>query len=475
MRRRRLWVRWGLGLSGLAAATVWVAAARSTSAGQDRPCGLDGVSGQVDCGALSVPEDRTTSGGRRIDISYVVLRASRPTNEPPVFRFAGGPGAGSVGLARSAGRLVRSILADRDIVLADQRGTGRSNPLACPSDVASSPVSAFGHVFDAGEIRQCRETLAERANLSLYTTAHAIQDIDEIRAHLGYERVLLWGGSYGTRVAQAYTRRHPERVVAMVLDGVVPFGITIPGTYAASAQQSLDRVFAACRDEPSCRASHPNLDEQFAQLERRLTGGPMPATVRTDDNSPVSVAMSLGDFGYALRGILYGASAVRELPALIDNAARSGDLSGFAQRYWERAVGLSGRVAVGMHLSVLCPEDVDLIRDADLPALVDGSFLDRYLIDSYRGACDVWNVAPIDPAFNEPLSTDVPTLLLSGFYDPVTPPAFGELVARTLTNSRHIVVADGGHGVANRCAGPAVLQVLTTGSLDGLPPVCAAG
>jgi pimeloyl-ACP methyl ester carboxylesterase len=444
------------------------------STGQPEPCELEEVSGRVECGALSVPEDRVTAGGRRIDINYVVLRASRPTTLAPVFRFAGGPGAGSIGLARSAGRLVRSARVDRDIVLVDQRGTGRSNPLVCPSNVISDPAAAFGHVFDLDEIRRCRDTLVERANLSLYTTAHAVQDIDDVRAHLGYDRVLLWGGSYGTRMAQAYAREYPDRVVAMVLDGVVPFGMTLPGTYAASAQQSLDKVLAACRDEPSCRASHPDLESQFARLERRLRDGPLRATVSDRRGRAVPVEMSLGDLSCALRGILYNGSAARELPGMIERAAQSGDLSEFAQRHWERAAGLSGRVAVGMHLSVLCPEDVDLIRDEDLPALVVGSFMDRYLIDSYRRACDVWNVAPIDPAFNEPLSSDVPTLLLSGSFDPVTPPAFGELVASTLANSRHIVVPDGGHGVATRCAGPAVSHVLTTGSLDGLPVVCEA-
>jgi pimeloyl-ACP methyl ester carboxylesterase len=185
--------------------------------------------------------------------------------------------------------------------------------------------------------------------------------------------------------------------------------------------------------------------------------------------------MSLGDFGYALRGILYGAEAARELPSMIDAAARSGDFSAFAQRYWDRADGLSDRVAVGMHLAVLCPEDVDWIRDDELQTLAGDSFMDRYLIDSYREACAAWDADPIDPAFNEPLSSDVPTLLLSGFFDPVTPPTFGELVGRTLTDSRHIVVPDGGHGVAGRCARPAVLHLLTTGTLVGLPSACDAG
>jgi len=468
------WIRWTVGLAALAAVAV-IVAARSPSQDELEPCEIRGVAGPVDCGTISVPEDRAAPDGRRISINVVVLRATQRTGEAPVFRFAGGPGAGSTSLARSTQGVVGAIRERRDVVLVDQRGTGRSNPLMCPSVDDGDPASAFGRVFDADEIRECRARLATRANLSLYTTAHAIADIDDVRAFLGYDRVLLWGGSYGTRMAQAYARRYSDRVVAMVLDGVVPFGIAIPGTYAASAERSLTEVFADCRSRSACRASYPDLEARFADLERRLDQGPLPATVRTERGADVAVAMSLGDFGYALRGILYGAEAARELPPLIDAAARSGDVSAFAQRYWDRAAGLSGRVAVGMHLAVLCPEDVDLIRDDQLEAMVGDSFMDRYLIDSYRGACDAWDAAPVDPTFNEPLSSDVPTLLLSGFFDPVTPPAFGDRVASTLTDSRHIVVPDGGHGVAGRCAGPAVRHVLTTGTLAGLPSVCGAG
>lgn len=426
----------------------------------------------AECRTLSVPEDRARPDGRTIPIRYVVLRATGRRQPEPVFLFGGGPGAPSTGMAGLARGPFGPVTEFRDFVLVDQRGTGASNGLMCDLQVRRYPARAFGHVFDPAFFARCRVQLEQRADLTRYVTDIAVQDIDAVREALGYEQVILWGGSFGTRIAQAYARRYPDRVKAMVLDGVVPLDFTIPLTYAASLQRSLDRILAGCRARAGCRDSFPDLDAQWNALVERFRQDPVPTRVIPRNQPPAEVTMHLGDFAYAVRGILYRADQSRELPAMISAAATTGDVSRFAQRYWGRAADFEEDFADGLHLAVLCSEDTDWINDEEVPGAVAGSFLGRYLIDEYRGACSGWPRAAVDRTFHAPLRAPIPTLLVSGYFDPVTPPETGERVARHLPIHRHIVDSAAHHGASFGCARPAVLHVLAKGTLEALPEAC---
>lgn len=436
------------------------------------PCAEDRYGPRAECGTLLRPERQDDGESRTIGIAFAVLRAERRGGEAPVFLFAGGPGQGSTALADLVNGPFAGVRATRDVVLVDQRGTGGSNPLPCERDVQASPPLAFGHVFEPALFAECRVRLTGRADLALYVTDLAVADIDAVRAHLGYHRVLVWGGSYGTRMAQAYMRRHPERVVAAVLDGVVPFDFGAPSTYARSAQAALDRVLRDCAAQPACDRAHPDLGASFQRLLSRLRGGPVPATVR-GPKGDVAVSLSAGDFAYAVRGILYNSNRIRRLPGMIHRAAATGDLSEFAQAYWERAAGFQGEFADGLHFSVFCAEDVAFVPDAEARRLAKGTFFEDYLWDEYAGTCRDWPRGRIAPDFRTPLESAIPTLLLSGAYDPVTPPETGARVARSLSNARHLVIPNQAHGAGFDCARPAVLHVLLTGRLEGLPEVCA--
>jgi pimeloyl-ACP methyl ester carboxylesterase len=436
------------------------------------PCAPARIDSGIRCGTIAVFENRAAGRGRRIPISYVVASARRETGAPPLFLFAGGPGQGSTALVDTALGWAAPIRETRDLVFIDQRGTGGSNPLSCRSRIDEAPERAFGHVFEAEVVTACLAELQTRADLALYTTSHAVDDIDDVRARLGYERVLLWGGSYGTRVAQAYARRHAERVIAVVLDGVAPFDVQLPSTYAHGAQTGLERVFEACRASAGCAEAYPELPRDFETIAARLRAAPAAAAVRTRDGRIVQVKMSLGDFGYAVRGILYDSHATARLPEMIHHAAATDDLSEFAQRYWARAVALERAMALGLHLSVLCAEDVALVPSPEIESRTGTAFLGTYVFDEYRRACNLWPHRPVAPELTRPLDAPIPVLLLSGHFDPVTPPEFGERVARSLPRSRHVVDPSGAHGVTGRCPLPVVIRVLSSGSIDDLPPVC---
>ncbi len=423
------------------------------------------------CATIEVPEDRTRPDGRRIGLAVAVLEAARPGGREPVVFFGGGPGGGSIELAELANGPYAEVRKTRDVLLVDQRGTGGSNGLLCRIDLSARPALAFGHLFNPEVFRRCRDSLATHADLRFYGTERAVEDLEDLRVRLGYDRLVLWGGSYGTRMAQAYLRRHPDRVAAVVLDGVVPFDFRAPSGYARSLQDALDRVVDDCLRAPRCRGSFPDPAQDFDQIVERLRRGPVAARIRMGQGREADVQLSLGDFGYAVRGLLYSAANARELPAQLHEAATSGRLDVFAQKYWQRAAEFDA-FADGLHLTVFCSEDVPLIPEGQVDSLTSGAFIGRYLIDEYRTACDGWPIGERPADFEQPMTAPAPVLLLSGWFDPVTPSRTGEAVARLLPNSRHLVVRDEAHGAGFRCARRAVLHVLVKATLEGLPGVC---
>ena len=427
--------------------------------------------GPASCGTITVFEDRAARRGRAIDIAFLVARAETPGAKEALFVFAGGPGEGSTDLAGSAFGWLAPLRASLDIVYVDQRGTGHSHPLQCSSNDADNPAAVFGHVFDPAVVERCSAELEPYADLTKYTTDDAVADVDDVRAALGYERVSLYGGSYGTRMVQAYMRRFARRVRSAVIDGVVPFDNAIPVTYAASAQQSIERVWAACDTSTVCRWQHPRIAADFDGLLRRLDAGPVTTTFSAAGTN-VTVPFSRGDFGYAVRGILYRADSVSRLPDMIGRAAASGDFGEFAEAYWSRDTSLDQAIAFGMHLSVFCAEDVPFPTEAEIDQATAGTFLGRYLFDEYRNACRAWPRGNVAADARTPVTAPVSTLLVSGAFDPVTPPAFADRVARSLPVSLSITDPTGSHGSALGCALPAVLYVLERGTLGGAPPAC---
>jgi len=257
-----------------------------------------------------------------------------------------------------------------------------------------------------------------------------------------------------------------------VLDGVMPFDVKAPLTYAATAQQALDRVIDDCASRPPCRKAHPNLRVDFSRVLDRFRDGPVATSVSPPGQPPVPVLLSRGDFGYAIRGILYARNLLENLPDWIGHAASTADLSAFAQRYWERDLDFSRTFATGLHFSVLCAEDVAFIDPAEIDAAGAGTFLGRYLIDEYRTACASWPTAAVAADLRRPVTTDAPTLLISGAFDPVTPPEFADRVAKALPQARHVVSPRGAHGSVFACPRSAALYVLERGTLAGMPDAC---
>lgn len=438
----------------------------AAGAGTLEPCEIPGARGATRCGVFRVYEDREAMAGRTIDLAFVVLETGEPERRASdgILLLPGGPGQSFTGAVGPISRNLPDGLR-RDVVLVDVRGVGRSASLSCDVPYPGGFESRFGSMFPVGHAAACRNALSMRARLDRYTTAASVDDLDELRRWLGYARWNLMGGSYGTRVAQVYMRRHPGAVRTAVLNGVAPVERPLYVHHAALLQRALDRLLAECRADEACGAAYPDLDDRLDRLLARFDEGPFEVELRGH-----RVPFGSGDLAYALRGLLYARAA--ELPWLIDRAA-DGAIQPLAEYYVERTgwVGEADGEA-GYHFSVLCAEDIAPLGDDEVAAATRGTFMGDHLIEGYRRVCDLWPHARLPASHWEPLTSEVPTLLLSGGRDPVTPPEGAEAVASRLPNSLHVVVPNGGHGVGGACVDGLIAGLISSGSVDALDPTC---
>lgn len=406
------------------------------------PCHLEEFNEEVLCGTLRVWEDRVARTGRTINIHVAVLPALRREKAPdPLFLLAGGPGQGARGYARLVPIAFQEVRRGRDVVLVDLRGTGDSNPLECD---LGDPLTMF--VAGEMDVASCQKTL--KADPRFYTTAPAVDDLDDVRAALGYERINLWGGSYGTRASLVYARRHPDHVRSVVLDGAAPFEIRLPLHNAQGAQRAMDRLLADCAADPRCRAAYPGLRGELAALLADLAERPATAAIRHPrTGAPMDFTVTRDNFASGLRGMLYSPSHASLIPYVV-NAASQGDFSPFAVSTLETAAWSTETMSLGLTLSVLCAEDVPGITDAEADRQVRGTFLGRSEIDTWRRMCAQWPHAARPDGLERVHSLKTPALILSGDLDPVTPPRWGEAMKTHFPGARHIVVPSAGHNTS---------------------------
>lgn len=437
-------------------------------------CRVKGLAAR--CGALEVFENREAGSGRKLSLSVVVLPALSASPQPdPVFFLAGGPGQAASDILPMVAPAMEKVRRDRDLVFVDQRGTGRSHPLECEDDEKQPLAERLRTEFQETRLDECRRTLEKKADLRFYGTAIAVDDLDDVRQALGYERINLWGGSYGTRVGLAYLRRHPQHARTAVLDGVAPMSLLLPVEVAKDSERALTLLFEQCEQSPACAAAWPDLQARFDALLTRLEESPATTTVSdplTGQTSEVTVTRDL--FTRIVRALLYQSESTTLIPMTIARAAE-GDfrpLVGQAELVRTMSEGLA---AVGMHYSVLCTEDRPFFDLEGIDALTRGTFLGRGLVDEAIRACDRWPRGEVPPSFREPVASDVPVLLLSGELDPVTPPRWADDAARTLSRSTHVVVPATGHGtLGSACIRKLTAQFIAAGSLEGLDTGCDA-
>ena len=428
----------------------------------------------ADCGVLTVPENPLKPAGRQIGLAFARVPAiNRRKQADPLFVIAGGPGMAATTFYAMTAPVFARIHRDRDIVLLDQRGTGGSNVLNCPDDAETNNEVSNDAVV--AEARRCLERLSAKADVSQYTTSLAVNDLEHLRQVLGYDRIDLYGVSYGTRVAQHYLRRFPQHARTLILDGVVPPEISLGADMAIDAEASLMRILGRCAREAQCKTRFGDPEQDYHDLWQSLQAHPAPVTLADPaTGEPTHFEFTRFHLATVLRLSIYSAEPTALLPLLLHQAHESKDYSPLAAQFLLLSHSYSDAVAVGMNNTVACTEDLAFYTPKEGErAKLENTFLGTGQLDSLLAICMVWPRGPIDADFHAPVHSDVPVLLLSGSDDPVTPPAYAEQARRGLTHSLSVVLKNFGHGqIAAPCVDRIMGQFINHASVDGLDTSC---
>jgi len=423
-----------------------------------QPCRVPNVEVDAKCGTYEVFEDRAAKTGRKISLNIIVVPALSPTPTPdPVFWLHGGPGAAATTTAPAVkAGFLSGVHQNHDVVFVDQRGTGKSNGLNC--DIGDDPADLkkyFGDLLPLNDVRQCREKLEKIANLKLYTTPIAMDDLDEVRDALGYDKIDIVGTSYGTVAAEVYMRQHHDHVRAVFMGGVAGVAIKQPLPFAAGAQHALDLLFVDCAGDEVCNKEFPDLKKEFSAVIARFDKGPVTAElINPVTKEKQSINITRGSFVERLRLLLYSTGSARFVPLIIHRA--------YANDYlpFESIVVANNPGAItarGMYMTVTCAESVPFITEAEIAKQTGGTFVGEYRVRAHIEACKEWPQASVPRNYIERVKSDLPVLLISGEADGSTPPWLGEEVAKSLTNGRQIKIRYYGH----QTDGPCVLGILT--------------
>ncbi len=436
------------------------------------PCPVPGTEDEMLCGTFDVFENRDTRKGRVISLEIAVIPALDTNPRPdPIFWLAGGPGGAAT--AAAAWFQASWMRSERDVVLVDLRGTGGSNPLACqiPEDTEDLQNYLRGSFEDLGALRRCKRQLKQVANLRMYTTPNAIDDLDDVRAAMGYGRINIYAGSWGTRNTLIYLRRHPGRVRRAILNGAAPLALIYPLHIPDGAQRTLDVIFDQCARDADCAAAYPGLDQEFQAVLDGLAQAPEPVTIEhPDTGEPVVVELSHTAFGEAVRYLMRNRYDTRWVPQMV-HQAYAGDFQPIAQFAVARNRFFSERLKLGLLLSVVCPEDVARIDPADIPRLTGDTFMGDVRVRQMTAACEIWPSVTMPETFGDPVESDVPVLIWSGTVDSALPPKWGTETVRHLANGLHLVVADG-HGVSGPCYESINQRFLNRAKVSGMNTDC---
>jgi pimeloyl-ACP methyl ester carboxylesterase len=430
---------------------------------------------EVRCGFLVVPEDRSKPQGKKIQLAVAIFKAApgAKVSSTPLLYLTGGPGGSIIS---DLGPYITAtnrndFTLGHDFILLDQRGTGFSQPaLDCrefstyQDDTADENLSRDRQrdLYTQAAQRCYDRLVREGVNLAAYTTIANATDVHDLIQALGYKQVNLYGVSYGTRLALTVMRLFPDDLRSVILDSTLPTQSNLFGDLPTVYQHAFDTLFKGCATSTSCNSKHPQLETTFYRLVNRLNAQPI--TFRDVNYGPISLnGDALTDWVFSA---LYVTRYIPHIPSVITEIDE-GDYSRISELYG-RLMFDSG-VSYGMYYSVECGEDMAF---TSLPALEKAvntmrpelrSAMLQELRSDYA-VCQIWKQKPVPAEQKKPVVSDLPTLILAGEYDPITPSTNGELAMRTLSKSQFFLFPATGHGVlyTGTCSDDLVVAFLKT-------------
>jgi pimeloyl-ACP methyl ester carboxylesterase len=459
-------------------ATLWAASANSdratASAATSRvtltPCHVEDVKEELRCGVYNVFENRRSRTGRKLPLKIVLIPARQPhPDQGPVFYMAGGPGETATeltGLVMSWGDAD-----EHDVVILDERGTGDGHRLDCKSPDSDDNLEAYlNGPFDPAAARACRDDLQKKYDLSQYTTPNFADDIDEVRVAMGYEKINIHAGSFGTYAAQIYMRRHGENVRSAYLTSLVTLSDRVPLYHARSAQSGLDQLFKDCDEDAACHAAYPRLRQDFATLLNKVREQPVATFVRHPvTGARTQIHLTERAFADAVRVMMY--RTPREVPFLVEQALAQ-DFSPFAEAALRANRGVYSGGSMGLHYCITCNEFVRRIKPEEIEPATQGSFLGSWRVRDQMAACKDWPKTELPADYFQPFRLETPAVLVSGGNDSASPPNWGEEVKSFMPNAIHLVVRGGAHTPENGCTQSIRHELFRTGTTQGLNVDC---
>ena len=450
--------------------TVFLGAMSRSEAAQleESACHIDGFETPVRCVRFEVPRDYDEPNGETLTLAAVIVPAltARPAPDP-LIALAGGPGQAASGLGAAIEPAFGRVRRTRDIVLFDIRGAGLSRALACegsPEGILAVQVldesgTSSGPVARMSQF--ARDCAARHGDAAVGNSFYeVVQDLEQFRAMMGYERINIWGASFGTRIAQHYVRAHDERVRAVVLDAAGPPGLSAFESVPRTSQAALDRLFADCAEDTICARDFPRLEQTFGDLLARADAAPEIVTLPDPRTGTPKTYVFDGD---SIRGAVFGGLYIELtrslLPLAIVRAAESefGPLLAISATTGSWS---SDTMALGSTLSVVCAEDWRQALAAP-PSQRSGGFMGDLYFRTFNAACEAWPSEPVPSSMFETFESSAAALAVSGTLDPVTPPALAERALAQFKTSVHLIVPGAFHtNAAHRCTARVVAAFL---------------
>jgi pimeloyl-ACP methyl ester carboxylesterase len=414
---------------------------------------------------LEVLEDPDRPDGPRLPIHVAVIPAASGKALPdPIVVLMGGPGEDAIGAAAIYAAQLAPLLTDRDLLLVDQRGTGKSAALTCDLFSSTSLADDLREFFPLAAVKKCRRRLQSVADLTRYTYPYFARDLEEVRRALGFGPLNLFAGSYGTRAAQAYMREYPQSVRTAYLGSVVPIDLEGVLDFAKTEQTALQHMIENCARDSACHAAFPDLPGEFTQILERLASGNVRVCLA---GYPHPVPLDRGRAAEWFRSKLYRPHDAAALPWII-HRAYTGDWSPIVDGILSDAGDLDKDISLGLFFSITCSEDMPFVREQDVGPQTRGTFLGDYRLRQQQAACRQWPRSTLPEGYREPVKSNVPTLFVTGDMDGGTPLSFTDRVARGFSNHATVVAHGQGHTEWNDCIAEKYQQLVRSASVRGL-------
>ncbi len=432
------------------------------------------------CGYLLVPEDRAKPKGRmvRIAIARLHSKATHPKSDPVVF-LHGGPGIATLGDGIGT-RLSSPVLDERDLILFDQRGSGRSVPdLQCPErerafvDALADPKPYAEELatFDAATGACYHRLTATGVDLDQYDTEANAADLADLRVALGIKQWNLWGISYGTRLALTEMRDHPEGIRSVVLDSVYPPNAGAVDDVIDSSNRALTALANGCGTDPACHAAFPDVAGDVAKVIDHLDQHPYSFRYQPPDGSqPRQLHLTGAAAAGGIFNAMYSTDLISQLPSLIHRMA-NGNYA-VVPAIAQTSIPFVNDMSEGAYLSIECADNgarSDAAKVASLRS--DPGRAAIALLAGWNVFCKDWPVTPLPRSFGDVVHSAIPSLVIAGEYDPTTPAAHSRAVAQALSHSVFVEVPRGGHSPDSECARDVFARFLD--DLDRVDARCA--